>query len=221
MTVTSIRDAWAEVRKIFPTDYEYSIERSERAGYPIYYSKASGVNAWISDLGNRLEVNLPDGKSANIWIQAPAEATTSNSTKNTEETEDTGSATKEERRETAKRIQRLAYFYTVDYVQEMDNKKREAAATEGGEIKCMVLTAENNARVAMGSIMGCIAAVNILVNMEEDVDDWMIAGINAMLDKVRVTRGIPFDLSTAICGVLGAQYRYPPPEVMRARKGNA
>ena len=221
MTVTSIRDAWAEVRKIFPTDYEYSIERSEWAGYPIYYSKASGVNAWISDLGNRLEVNLPDGESVNIWIQAPAEATTSNSTKNTEETEDTGSATKEERRETAKRIQRLAYFYTVDYVQEMDNKKREAAATEGGEIKCMVLTAENNASVAMGSITDCIAAVNILVNMEEDVDDWMIAGTNATLDKVRVTRGIPFDLSTAICGVLGAQYRYPPPEVMRARKGNA
>ena len=45
MTVTSIRDAWAEVRKIFPTDYEYSTERSEQAGYPIYYSKASGVNA--------------------------------------------------------------------------------------------------------------------------------------------------------------------------------
>ena len=66
------------------------------------------MNAWISDLGNRLEVNLPDGESVNIWIQAPAEATTSNSTKNTEETEDTGSATKEERRETAKRIQRLA-----------------------------------------------------------------------------------------------------------------
>ena len=31
MTVTSIRDAWAEVRKIFPTDYEYSTERSKRA----------------------------------------------------------------------------------------------------------------------------------------------------------------------------------------------
>ena len=204
MTVTSIRDAWAEVRKIFPTDYEYSTERSEQAGYPIYYSKAGGVNAWISDLGNRLEVNLPDGKNVNIWIKAPVEAATSDSA---EETEDDGSATKEERRETAKRIQRLAYFYTVDYVQEMDNKKREAAATEGGEIKCMVLTAENNARVAMGSITDCIAAVNILVNMEEDVDDWMIAGINAMLDKVRVTQGIPFDLSTAICGVLGAQYR--------------
>ena len=212
MTVTSIRDAWAEVQKIFPTRYEHDANRSERAGYPIYYSTASDVNAWISDLGNRLEVNLPDGKSVNIWIQAHAEAATSDSTK---DTEDSGSATKEERRETAKRIQRLAYFYTVEYVGQLDNKKREDAAvkemqdaaTEGGEIKCMVLTAENNARVAMGSITDCIAAVNILVNMEEDVDDWMIAGINAMLDKVRVTRGIPFDLSTAICGVLGAQYR--------------
>lgn len=212
MTVTSIRDAWAEVQKIFPTRYEHDANRSERAGYPIYYSTASDVNAWISDLGNRLEVNLPDGKSVNIWIQAPAEAATSDSTK---DTEDSGSATKEERRETAKRIQRLAYFYTVEYVGQLDNKKREDAAvkemqdaaTEGGEIKCMVLTAENNARVAMGSITDCIAAVNILVNMEEDVDDWMIAGINAMLDKVRVSQGIPFDLSTAICGVLGAQYR--------------
>ena len=212
MTVTSIRDAWAEVQKIFPTRYEHDASRSERAGYPIYYSTASDVNAWISDLGNRLEVNLPDGKSVDIWIQAPAEAATSDSTK---DTEDSGSATKEERRETAKRIQRLAYFYTVEYVGQLDNKKREDAAvkemqdaaTEGGEIKCMVLTAENNARVAMGSITDCIAAVNILVNMEEDVDDWMIAGINAMLDKVRVSQGIPFDLSTAICGVLGAQYR--------------
>ena len=212
MKVTSIKDAWAEANKIFPTDYEHDAGRSERAGYPIYYSTASDVNAWISDLGNRLEVNLPDGKSVNIWIQAPAEAATSASTK---DTEDSGSATKEERRETAKRIQRLAYFYTVEYVGQLDNKKREDAAvkemqdaaTEGGEIKCMVLTAENNARVAMGSITDCIAAVNILVNMEEDVDDWMIAGINAMLDKVRVSRGIPFDLSTSICGLLGAQYR--------------
>ena len=126
MTVTSIRDAWAEVQKIFPTRYEHDANRSERAGYPIYYSTASDVNAWISDLGNRLEVNLPDGKSVDIWIQSPVEATaTSNST---EGTEDTGSATREERRETAKRIQRLAYFYTVEYVGQLDNKKREDAA---------------------------------------------------------------------------------------------
>lgn len=209
MTVTSIRDAWTEVQKIFPTRYEHDTSRSERAGYPIYYSTAADVNAWISDLGNRLEVNLPDGRSVNIWIQAPVEAATSDST------EDTGSATKEERRETAKRIQRFTYYYTKEYVHELDNKKREDAAvkemqdaaTEGGEIKCMVLTAENNARVMMGCITDCIAAVNILTNMEEDVDDWMIAGINAMLDKVNKGHAIPFDLPTSICGLLGAQYR--------------
>jgi len=212
MTVTSIRDAWTEVRKIFPTDYEHDTSRSERAGYPIYYSTAAGVNAWISDLGNRLEVNLPDGKSVNIWIEAPMEAAASDSA---EETGDNGSATKEERRETAKRIQRLTYWYTEEYVKELDNKKREDAAvkemeaekTEGGEIKMMVLTAENNANVAMGCITDCIAAVNILTNMEEDVDDWMIAGINAMLDKVNAGHVIPFDLPTSICGLLGAQYR--------------
>ena len=33
MTVTSIKDAWTEAGRIFPTDYEYSAERSERAGY--------------------------------------------------------------------------------------------------------------------------------------------------------------------------------------------
>lgn len=214
MKVTSKQEAWNKVNEIFPTDYEQDMGSSDRAGYPVYRSTAEGhYYDYICDLGNRLEVNLPDGKSANIWIQAPAEATiTSDSA---EETEDDGSATKEERRETAKRIQRLAYFYTVEYVGQLDNKKREdaavkemqAAETEGGETKCMVLTAENNARVAMGSITDCIAAVNILVNMEEDVDDWMIAGINAMLDKIRVTRGVPFDLSTSICGLLGAQYR--------------
>lgn len=214
MTVTSIKDAWAEANKIFPTDYKYDASRSERAGYPIYHSTAVGVNAWISDLGSRLEVNLPDGKSINIQIEAPVEATASTSD-SAEGTEDDGSATKEEWRETAKRIQCLAYSYTVEYVGQLDNKMREDAAvkemkdaaTEGGEIKCMVLTAEHNAKVAMGCITDCIAAVNILVNMEEDVDDWMIAGINAMLDKVQVSQGIPFDLSTAICGVLGAQYR--------------
>ena len=59
----------------------------------------------------------------------------------------------------------------------------------------------------MNCITNCIAAVDILVNMEEDVEDWMIAGINAMLDKVYKGHAIPFDLPTSICGLLGAQYR--------------
>ena len=148
MTVTSIRDAWAEVRKIFPTDYEYSIERSERAGYPIYYSKASGVNTWISDLGNRLEINLPDGESANIWIQAPG-----GGHHQQQHQEHRGNRGHRERHQRGAAGNRKADpapcdFYTVDYVQEMDNKKREAAAvkemqaaaTEGCILSSLLLT---------------------------------------------------------------------------------
>lgn len=68
MTVNSIERAWNEANRIFPTDYMKDEEKSVAAGYPIYFSTAEGVNAWISDLGNRLEINLQDGKTVNIWI---------------------------------------------------------------------------------------------------------------------------------------------------------
>ena len=46
MTVTSIKAAWAEVNKIFPSDYKHDPDRSDQADYPIYRSTAAGVNAW-------------------------------------------------------------------------------------------------------------------------------------------------------------------------------
>jgi len=73
MTVKNITAAWTAANAIFPTDYLYDSVRSENAGYPIYHSTAAGVNAWISDLGNRLEVNLPDGQSVNIWVEPQPE----------------------------------------------------------------------------------------------------------------------------------------------------
>lgn len=73
MTVTSKRKAWQAADEIFPTDYMKDDARSERAGYPIYYSTADGVNAYICDLGDRLEVNLPDGSSVNIWVKPETE----------------------------------------------------------------------------------------------------------------------------------------------------
>lgn len=60
--------AWEMANSLFPTDYEHNSKYSENAGYPIYSSTADGVNAWISDLNCRLEVNLPDGKTVNIHI---------------------------------------------------------------------------------------------------------------------------------------------------------
>lgn len=73
MTVTSKRKAWQAADAIMPTDYEKDEARTAGAGYPIYYSTADGVNAYICDLGDRLEVNLPDGSSVNIWIKTEPE----------------------------------------------------------------------------------------------------------------------------------------------------
>lgn len=69
MKVNSKEQAWVEADKLFPTDYIKDEARSKNAGYDIYYSTCDGVNAWISDLEDRLEVNLATGESVNIWIE--------------------------------------------------------------------------------------------------------------------------------------------------------
>ena len=75
MKVQSKDEAWYRVNEMFPTDYEEDSPASRIAGYPIYKSTVKGCAAWISDLGNRLEVNLPNGDSINIWIEEKPEYT--------------------------------------------------------------------------------------------------------------------------------------------------
>ena len=73
MIVKSREEAWQQANKLFPTDYVKDEQSSASAGYPIYKSTASDVNAWISDLNVALELNIPDGKSIRINIQAEPE----------------------------------------------------------------------------------------------------------------------------------------------------
>lgn len=69
MTVHSIKEAWQKADEIFPTDYSKDDYLSERSGYSVYVSTAEGFqNCWISDLGDRLEVNI-NGTTTNIWIE--------------------------------------------------------------------------------------------------------------------------------------------------------
>ena len=68
MKVKSKQEAWRKADILFSTDYMKDDVRSNRAGYDIYYSTAAGVDAWISDLGDRLEVNMENGETVNIWI---------------------------------------------------------------------------------------------------------------------------------------------------------
>lgn len=69
MKANSREQAWIEADKLFPTDYIRDAEKSEAAGYDIYYSTCEGVNAWISDIEDRLEINLATGETVNIWIE--------------------------------------------------------------------------------------------------------------------------------------------------------
>lgn len=69
MKVNNKEQAWVEADKLFPTDYIKDEKKSDIAGYDIYYSTCEGVNAWISDLEDRLEINLATGETVNIWIE--------------------------------------------------------------------------------------------------------------------------------------------------------
>lgn len=69
MKVNSREQAWREADNLFPTDYIKDEMKSENAGYDIYCSTCDGVNAWVSDLDNRLEINLSTGETVNIWIE--------------------------------------------------------------------------------------------------------------------------------------------------------
>lgn len=71
MTVKNINEAWAKVNEIFPTDYNEDVTASERAGYKIYRSSINHYD-YICDLGDRLEVNLCDGTTVNIWVENEA-----------------------------------------------------------------------------------------------------------------------------------------------------
>lgn len=69
MKANSREQAWREADNLFPTDYIKDEKKSENAGYDIYCSTCDGVNAWISDLDDRLEINLATGETVNIWIE--------------------------------------------------------------------------------------------------------------------------------------------------------
>ena len=68
MNVRNRQEAWNKVNEIFPTDYTENTIKTKNAGYPIYDSNLGDDHGYICDLGNRLEVNLANGKTVNIWI---------------------------------------------------------------------------------------------------------------------------------------------------------
>lgn len=71
MKVKNIQQAWLEVDKMLDKDNLIKdYEATKCAGYDIYRDYNEYYN-YVCILGDRLEVNLADGKSTNIWIEQP------------------------------------------------------------------------------------------------------------------------------------------------------
>lgn len=63
--VNSYTEAWEIVKEIAGTNLGF-VRDSSFTDYPIYRSEADG--SWVSDLNTRLELNLANGKTINIWF---------------------------------------------------------------------------------------------------------------------------------------------------------
>lgn len=85
MKVASRRKAFEKAFEILGAGVEKDEAATQRAGYPIYISTAN-TSEWVSDLGNRIELNMANGESVCIWIDETAEET---------ETQETEKATTE------------------------------------------------------------------------------------------------------------------------------
>lgn len=71
-TAWSTAHAWAIADELFPGDYAWDDNSSERAGYPIYRATSEDSRAYICDLNSCLEINYDDGSTCRICINATA-----------------------------------------------------------------------------------------------------------------------------------------------------
>lgn len=62
METIKVRDVWQIAQAIVGV-LEYDLDGSIRAGYNIFRAE----HGYICDLGDRLEVNLQNGKTLNLW----------------------------------------------------------------------------------------------------------------------------------------------------------
>ena len=101
----------------------------------------------------------------------------------------------ENREKAIKRTKNLAYWFMGEMLKEEERgeKEKEAfeKAKEAGELVVMISTAENNARVMKSCMKEAREA----------------AGINAMFDQCNKENMVPYDMPTAIKGLLCMQYQ--------------
>lgn len=114
----------------------------------------------------------------------------------------------ENRQKAIKRMYKLVYWFADEMLKEEDTEKKEAAEferqckEEPDKLQFRVSAHDNNAKVMKDCMREARDAAEFLKNKENDIEEWQIAGINAMFDQCNVEQIIPYDLPTAIKGLL-------------------
>ena len=114
----------------------------------------------------------------------------------------------ESRQKAIKRMYKLVYWFADEMLKEEDAAKREAAEferqckEEPDKPQFRVSAHVNNVKVMKDCMREARDAAEFLKNRENDIEEWQIAGINAMCDQCNVEKIIPYDLPTAIKGLL-------------------
>lgn len=114
----------------------------------------------------------------------------------------------ESRQKAIKRMYKLVYWFADEMLKEEDAEEKEAAEfkkqceEESDKLQYRVSAHDNNARVMKDCMREARDAAEFLRDKESDIEEWQIAGINAMFDQCNTEKIIPYDLPTAIKGIL-------------------
>ena len=114
------------------------------------------------------------------------------------------------RKDTIIRMRLVLANLSIEYMNDLDQaeKEREVCekAKESDELVCIVLTGESNAKVTLECMKDMREAIDFMKNPEHDIENWQLAGINGMFDQCNAEGIIPYDIGTAVCGILGTQF---------------
>ena len=105
------------------------------------------------------------------------------------------------------RMHKLMSIMTLEYLADLEKAEEERKvckeAEKHDELVCTVLTGETNAQVMLEYMKEIRKCINFMNDEKNEVEDWQLAGINAMFDQVNEDKFVPFDLAYAISGILG------------------
>ena len=110
------------------------------------------------------------------------------------------------RKDTINRMRIALANLSIEYMNDLDTAEKERQtckkAEKSGTPFLMVLTGEQNAKVMLDSMRDMREAIDFMKDTDNEVENWQLAGINAMFDQCNAEGIIPFDIGAAVCGIL-------------------